>query len=112
MLSRILERQAGKEDETVRRGMSPDTGKAATPSRMTQKAGKEDVSATLAATTVETTVGRLPIAAQTVLPLPIFTDGPTPEVVGVTQTEANYRELDEAENVGEKDAADETQEDD
>ena len=112
MLSRTLKRQASKEDETVAvhrpkylRGLSPHTGKAATPSRMTQKAEKEDASATPAANSVETTGGGLPVAAQTVLPLPILTDVPPPEVVGVTQTEARHKEV---ENVGamdyEKDA--------
>ena len=116
MLSRTLKRQASKEDETVAvdrpkdlRGLSPDTGKAATQSRMTQKAEKEDASATPAANSVETTARGLPVAAPTVLPFTILTDVPAPEVVGVTQTEARYRELDEAENVGapdyEKDAA-------
>ena len=123
MLSRTLERQASKEGETVavhrpkcRRGLSPDTGKAATPSTKTQKVEKEDAFATPAANFVDTTAGGLSFAAQTALPLPILTDVPPLEVVGVTQTEANYMEPDEAENVGasdyEKDAADEMQQDD
>ena len=70
---------------------------------MTQKAEKEDASATPVANSVETTGGGLPVAAQAVLPLPILTDVPPPEVVGVTQTEARHRELDEAENVGASD---------
>ena len=83
---------------------------------MTQKAEKEDASATPAANFVEATAGRLPVAAETILPLPILTDVPPSEVVGVTQTQAKHRELDEAENVGasdyEKDAADEMHQDD
>ena len=80
---------------------------------MTQKAEKEDASATPAANSVETTAGGIPVAAQTVLPLPVLTDVPPPDVVGVTQTEARHREV---EHVGAtdyvKDAVDEMQEDD
>ena len=79
---------------------------------MTQKAEKEDASATPAANSVETPCGGFPVAAQTVLPLPILTDVPPPEVVGVTQTEARHRELDEAENVGASDFEKDAVEDD
>ena len=60
---------------------------------MTQKAEKEYASATPAANSVETRAGGLPVAAQTVLPLPVLTDVPPPDVVGVTQTEARHREV-------------------
>ena len=123
MLSRNLKRQASKEDETVAvyrpkypRGLPLDIGKAVTQSRMMQKAEKEDASATPAANIAETTAGGLPVAAQPVLPLPILTDVPPTDLVGVSQSEARHSELLEAENVGtsdyEKDAADEMQEDD
>ena len=99
MLSRTLKRQASKEEETVAvhrpkylRGLSPHTGKAATPSRMTQKADLEDASATPVANSVETPGGGLPVAAQTVLPLPILIDVPPPEVVGVTQSRDSENE--------------------
>ena len=59
---------------------------------MTQKADLEDASATPVANSVETPGGGLPVAAQTVLPLPILIDVPPPEVVGVTQSRDSENE--------------------